>query len=174
MLGGKIIERQQYVAIFLEAGNGFVVCDSVKLDRAIERRLGILARLGHPDVLQGCLGLRLNALRQLVEHVRSLVHPRALLPHLAPDLAEGFPEAKGLRQTLSSLRRTQKIPLALAPSLQLPSTLLRIEWKNSYLPPSRKQPVETRNLVQWLSNHFLTWVWIGLIIPRGRFHMMAR
>src|ERR1700730_12828656 len=94
MLGGKIIERQQYVAIFLEAGNGFVVFDSVKRDEAIERRLGILARLGHPDVLQGCLGLWLNALRQLIEHVRSLVPPTALLAHLAPDLADGFPEAE--------------------------------------------------------------------------------
>jgi hypothetical protein len=94
MLGGKIIERQQYVAIFLEAGNGFIVFDSIKLDESIERRIGILARLGHPDVLQGYLGLRLNALRQLVEHVRSLVHPTALLAHLAPDLADGFPEAE--------------------------------------------------------------------------------
>jgi hypothetical protein len=40
VLGGKIIECQQYVAIFLEAGNGFVVFDSVKLDEAIKRRLG--------------------------------------------------------------------------------------------------------------------------------------
>jgi len=42
VLGGKIIECQQHVAIFLEAGNGFVVFNSVKLDEAIKRRLGIL------------------------------------------------------------------------------------------------------------------------------------
>jgi hypothetical protein len=42
VLGGKIIECQQYVAILLEAGNGFVVFGSVKLDEAIKRRLGIL------------------------------------------------------------------------------------------------------------------------------------
>ncbi len=53
------------------------------------------ARYGEqPDVLHGCLGFRLNALWQLVEHVLSLVHPTALLAHFAPDLTDGFPEAE--------------------------------------------------------------------------------
>jgi hypothetical protein len=35
------------------------------------------------------------SLRQFVEHVRRLMDPAALLTHLAPDLADGFPEAEG-------------------------------------------------------------------------------
>lgn len=81
VLGGKIIECQQHVAIFFEAADSLVVFGFVKFDEMIKGRLGILARLGHPDVLQGGLGLRLDAFRQFVEHVRRLVHlSTAILP----------------------------------------------------------------------------------------------
>ncbi len=52
------------------------------------------SRLGHPDVLQCPLGLRLQALRQLVQDVRGFVHPAALLARRRPDLAERLPEAE--------------------------------------------------------------------------------
>jgi hypothetical protein len=68
MLGGKIIERQQCVAIFLEAGNSFVVFDAIKLDETIECGLGILARLGHPDVLQGHRQVNETALVQITKN----------------------------------------------------------------------------------------------------------
>src|SRR3954467_1589816 len=56
--------------------------------------LGGDLRFSHPDLLQRALGFRLLALRQLGEHVCSLVHPAALLARFRPDLAGGFPEAE--------------------------------------------------------------------------------
>ena len=50
--------------------------------------------LGHPDLLQRALGLRVLALRQLVEDVGGLVHPAALLAGCRPHLAERLPEAE--------------------------------------------------------------------------------
>jgi hypothetical protein len=87
VLGGKILERQQCVATFFEAADSFVVFGFIEFDEVIEGHLGVLALLGHPDVLQGGLGLRLYALWKFVEHVRRLVYPAALLTHLAPGRA---------------------------------------------------------------------------------------
>jgi hypothetical protein len=88
MLGGKIIERQQYVAIFLEAGNGFVVFDSVKRDEAIERRLGILARLG--DYKRDIYGNSENDKREFLADVSSFANT------IGGDIVIGIDEASGL------------------------------------------------------------------------------
>ena len=57
MVGGKIIDCQLHIAIFFEAADSLVVFGFVKFDEMIKGRQGILACLGHLDVLQGGLGL---------------------------------------------------------------------------------------------------------------------
>src|SRR5262245_31536034 len=94
VLDGKIVEGEQRVAIFLQTGGGLLVFRRVALDEGVERGKGLRLRLGHPDLLQVALGLRLLALRQLGEHVRRLVHPAALLAHFRPYFAGGLPKAK--------------------------------------------------------------------------------
>ncbi len=134
MLGGKIIERQQYVAIFLEAGNGFVVFDSVKLDEVIEGRLGVVARLGHPNVLQRGLGPRLDALRRFVEHVPGLVHPAALLTRLLQTSPTAFqkPSAPSATTSLGAKRDRGVSDRAAVPS--------RIRRSHGHHRPSRPIP----------------------------------
>jgi hypothetical protein len=60
----------------------------------VERRLGSLSGLGHPERVQVLLGLGLHPVRQLVQNVGGLVNPAALLPRGAVDLAQGLPEPK--------------------------------------------------------------------------------
>src|SRR5215471_20398455 len=64
------------------------------LDEGIERRERILLGLGHPDLLQRSLGLKLLALRRLVEDIGGLVHPAALPAGVGPHLFEGLPKAE--------------------------------------------------------------------------------
>src|SRR5262249_39915072 len=60
----------------------------------VKRGKAIRLRLGHPDLLQLALGLRLLALWQLGEHVCGLVHPATLLARFRPYFAGGLPEAE--------------------------------------------------------------------------------
>src|SRR5215510_3972248 len=94
VLGGKVVEGEQRVAIFFQTGGRLLVFQRVALDESVERGKGVHFRLGHPDLLQVTLGLRLLALRQLGEHVCCLVHPAALLAHFRPYFAGGLPKAK--------------------------------------------------------------------------------
>ena len=94
MLGGKVIESQQHIAILVETFGCLFVFQLVALDKSIERNLGVGPRFGHPNLLQGAFGLRLLALRQLGEHIRSSMDPAALLARGRPDLAGSFPEAE--------------------------------------------------------------------------------
>ena len=94
VFGRKIIECEQGLAILCQALGGLIVFQFVGCDEGVERGLGVLARLGHPDLLQCSLGFRLLALRQFVEDVGGLVHPAALLACGRPQLAERLPEAK--------------------------------------------------------------------------------
>ena len=71
-----------------------VVFDAPGFDENIERGECILLGLGHPDLLEGALGLRLLALRQLVQDVRGLVHPTALAACLGPHFLDRLPEAE--------------------------------------------------------------------------------
>src|SRR6266571_3498603 len=73
VLGRKVIEGEQWVAIFAEALDSLLVLEAVALDEAIECSLGVLPGLRHPDVLQRTLGLCLQALGQLVQDIRRLV-----------------------------------------------------------------------------------------------------
>src|SRR5215213_4963936 len=59
MFGGEIVEREQGLAILCQARGGLIVFHLVGCDEGGERGLSVLAGLGHPDFLQGPLGLRL-------------------------------------------------------------------------------------------------------------------
>jgi len=52
VFGGEIVECEQGLAILRQALGGLIVFHLVSGDEGIERGLGILARLGHPDFLQ--------------------------------------------------------------------------------------------------------------------------
>src|SRR5438128_11205220 len=94
MLSREVIERQQRLPVLRQAIYRLVVLDGVSLDKGVESGVGVLLRLGHPDVLQSALSLRLLALWQPIEHVRRLVHPAALTASLGPHLLDGLPEAE--------------------------------------------------------------------------------
>src|SRR3954470_8315537 len=94
VLGGKIVEGEQGVAVLHEARDRLVVLDPVGLDKGLEGDQRLLFGLGHPDLLQRALGLPLQALGQLVQDVDGLVHPTALAARLGPDLLNGLPEAE--------------------------------------------------------------------------------
>ena len=63
MLGWEVIEDQERVPIFAQALDRLLVFSAPGLDQGVERRERILLGLGHPDLLQRSLGLRLLALR---------------------------------------------------------------------------------------------------------------
>src|SRR5258705_8094381 len=79
VLGREVVEGEQRVAILDQALDRLVVFDGPSSDEGVERRERILLGLSHPDLLQRPLGLRLLALRQLVEDIGGLVHPAALV-----------------------------------------------------------------------------------------------
>ena len=58
-----------------------------------------------PNLLQGPLGFRLLALRQLVQHIGGLVHPAALAAGLRPHFLDRLPEAERA-SFLTSLKAT--------------------------------------------------------------------
>src|SRR5271167_3967213 len=94
MLGGKVVEGEQRLAVLAEALDSLLVLDAIAFDEAIECSLGVLPGLRHPDVLQCTLGLCLQALGQLVQDIRRLVHPAALRTRLWPYLIDRLPEAQ--------------------------------------------------------------------------------
>ena len=71
-LGGEVVERQQLVAVLLQARDGLGVLRLVDLDEAVEGFVGLLAARGHPDLMDAILRLRLQPLGQLVEHAPGL------------------------------------------------------------------------------------------------------
>ena len=94
MFGREVVEGEQRVPVLLEAFGGLLVFDGIGLVEGVERRLGVLPRFGHPDVLQHALGPGLLALGQLVENVGGLMHPTSLLTGPRPDFADRLPEAE--------------------------------------------------------------------------------
>jgi len=94
MLGREVIECQKCPAILAQAFGRLVVLDLVAFDEGVECGLGVDFGFSHPDFLQRTLGFRVLALRQLGQHVCSLVDPASLLAGFRPDLAERLPEAE--------------------------------------------------------------------------------
>ena len=52
VFGREIVECEQGLAILCQALGGLFVFQLVGCDEGVERGLGVLARLGHPDLLQ--------------------------------------------------------------------------------------------------------------------------
>src|SRR4030081_1259371 len=78
VLSREVVEGKQRVAILDQALDSLVVFDDPGFDEGVERGECILLGLGHPDLLERTLGLRLLALGQLVQDIGGLVHPTAL------------------------------------------------------------------------------------------------
>src|ERR1700719_3624446 len=72
VLGREVVEGKQRVAILDQALDSLVVFDAPGFDEGVERGECILLGLGHPDLLERTLGLRLLALGQLVQDLAVL------------------------------------------------------------------------------------------------------
>src|SRR6188472_4752392 len=92
VFGGEVVEGEQRLPVFHQAGRGLVVLGAVGVDEMVEGGRGRLPGLGHPDAVQVLLGLGLHALGQLVQNVGGLVDPTALLARGPIDLAQRLPE----------------------------------------------------------------------------------
>ena len=57
MLSREVVKRQQRLAVLRQATHRLVVLDGVGFDKGVESGVGVVLRLGHPDVLQSALGL---------------------------------------------------------------------------------------------------------------------
>src|SRR3981081_2017770 len=95
VLSREVVEGKQRVAILDQALDSLVVFDAPGFDEGVERGECILLGLGHPDLLERTLGLRLLALGQLVQDIGGLVHPTALAACPRPHLLDRLPEAEG-------------------------------------------------------------------------------
>lgn len=71
VLGREVEETEQAVLVARQRLDSLGVLGAVLLDEALDLRLGVLAAVGAHDLVQRPLGLRLQPLRQLVEHVFS-------------------------------------------------------------------------------------------------------
>src|SRR5258707_8341300 len=76
VLSREVVEGKQRVAILDQALDSLVVFDAPSFDEGVERGECILLGLGHPNLLERTLGLRLLALGQLVQDIGGLVHPQ--------------------------------------------------------------------------------------------------
>src|SRR4030081_3433878 len=72
VLSREVVEGKQRVAILDQALDSLVVFDAPGFDEGVERGECIVLGLGHPDLLERTLGLRLLALGQLVQDIGGL------------------------------------------------------------------------------------------------------
>src|SRR5215211_2337420 len=94
VLGREVVEGKQRIAILGQAVDRLSVFDAPGFDEGVESDERLLLGLGHPDLLQRPLGLRLLALGQFVEDIGGFVHPAALATRLRPHFFERLPEAQ--------------------------------------------------------------------------------
>src|SRR5271155_1329003 len=94
MFGREVVEGERWLTILNQAFDGLVVFDAPGFNEGVERRECIFLGLAHPYFLERPLGLRVLALRQLVQDVGGLVDPAALTAGLRPYLLDGLPEAE--------------------------------------------------------------------------------
>src|ERR1700748_1886338 len=94
MFSREVIEGKQRLAILDQAFDSLVVFDAPGFNEGVERRERFFLGLGHPDFLERPLGLRVLALRQLVQDVAGLVDPATLTAGLRPYLLDRLPEAE--------------------------------------------------------------------------------
>jgi hypothetical protein len=84
----EVVEREQHIAILGQTFTGHGVLGLVFFQEGVERLRGVLARIGHPDLVDVGLGPGLHALGHVVQHVGGLVKPAALFAGFAVNLAQ--------------------------------------------------------------------------------------
>src|SRR3981081_2149537 len=95
VLSREVVEGKQRVAILDQALDSLVIFDAPDFGEGVELGECILLGLGHPDLLERTLGLRLLAVGQLVQDIGGFVHPTALAARPRPHLLDPLPEAEG-------------------------------------------------------------------------------
>src|ERR1700731_4069305 len=90
VLSREVVEGKQRVAILDQALDSLVVFDAPGFDEGVERGECILLGLGHPDLLERTLGLRLLALGQL-----STACPNSVLAPLRKTSVSGSENVPG-------------------------------------------------------------------------------
>src|SRR5674476_661780 len=94
MLGREVEEGQQRFAVLRQAVDRLVMFRLVFLGEDIDRYLGQSAARRQVNFAQILLHVRLHRQRDLVQHVRGLMHPAALMRRSGKDLIERLPEAE--------------------------------------------------------------------------------
>src|SRR5258705_8838835 len=86
VLSREVVEGKQRVAILDQALDSLVVFDAASFDEGVERGERIVLGLGHPNLLERTLGLRLLALGEVVQDIVGLMHPTTLAAFTRPHL----------------------------------------------------------------------------------------
>ncbi len=104
VFGWEVVERQQHIAIFLQALASRLELRTVLFQEVVEGLVSGLSRLGLPDVVNGGLRPWLHALGKVVQYVGRLVNPTSLFSRLGENLPQRSPKPFGaLREDLSPL-----------------------------------------------------------------------
>jgi hypothetical protein len=92
MLGREVEVSEEAILVDGQRRHGLGILGAVLLDEARDILFRRGARVGVHHLVQRLLGPRLQALRELVQHVGNPVDPAPLLPRLRPYLAHRRPE----------------------------------------------------------------------------------
>ena len=88
----KIKEGQQLLTVFHQFGDCLPVIHTTGFNEEVEGCVGLLFRLGHPDVLQVRPNLFVDGPWHGPQHVRCLVDPESLLTGLGVNITQSSPE----------------------------------------------------------------------------------
>src|SRR5438045_5288092 len=161
MLSREVVKRQQRLAVLRQATHRLVVLDGVGLDKGVESGVGVVLRLGHPDVLQSALGLRLLALRQPIESTLAVLCTQQRCPRVlghtssiacqkpsAPSAIASSGPITSPRRFRSSSSPFQDCAFSRTPSVRPTSSLL----------PSGVAPMITSRHCALFSSRACTWM----------------
>ena len=95
VLRREIIECQQFVSAFGQAGHSLLKFDAVFLFEQIDCHQGFGACFRMLDVVQIGLHRRRHQLWKMVQHILDFMDPAALMFGAGENLVQGFPEAHG-------------------------------------------------------------------------------
>ncbi len=94
------------------------------VEERLKGLLRLVAAFSHPNLVKSALGLRLETLGELVQHVSRLVHPTALMACLAVDFGERLPQAQS--PIADGELGTDLQPLVLEPRQEFQPAVLRL------------------------------------------------
>src|SRR6516164_11486971 len=94
MLGRKVEEGEQGLAVLRQAGHRLVVLGTVFVGEGVDSRFSFRAGWRAVDLAQVGLHVDLDRESDLVQHVHRFVHPAALVPSARKDLLERLPQAE--------------------------------------------------------------------------------